>query len=675
MATTTNARIVLTAEDRASRVIGQVQKQMAQAGETAKGFAGAAGLINPAFGAVAGAAGLVAFVKHAIDARDALNDVADATGASIEGLSGLERVAKLNGGTLDQVSSILVKFNQALNQASDPNSDAARTFAALGLSVKDLKEQDPSTALQKTAIALAGFADNGDKARGIMELFGKSTREAAPFLKDLAEAGQLNATVTEEQAAAAEKYNKQLFAMKVAAEDAGRALSKEVGSVLGELVRRYQTASAVFGGFAGVLGAGISQKLNFDDPVKGLTEYNRLLAEVDDKIYKATNSPDRGLANIRLEALQKERKELEKVAAYYRTLAGLDTKPGEAVDPGKTKPKLKIPGKSELPTAREFGEAEKALKSYVEQLEKEATKVEDLTGEQEALLKLQSLGTLGQNEQVRELVLGLAKRIQLTKDQAEIEKGVTAALEAQAQARRALDDSLDKFSGSTADALKQAQTFRLEARLSAGEIFSPEELDRIVKGIAGLETQTKETTDTMDKMLEQFARNAQDALGDTLEATLRGNFDSIGQLWGNMIIKMIAQAGAAQLGQTLLGDFAKSGNIGGIFGSVLGAIGFGAPKANGGSVSAMSLQRVNERGFEVFTTGGQDWLMTGGRGGTVTPNSQVNLGAPAPAPVVNVHNNISAGVTRGEVNAAVQWGMQKALQTMRAELRGQRVLA
>ena len=192
----TQAKIVVTAEDRASATLVQLRGQMQQAAASAGALSAAAGLVGPAFATLATGAGLAAFVKNVVDAVDKFNDVADATGASIESLSMLDNVVRRNGGSFDQVADILVKFNKALNTASDGNSEAAKVFAALGLSVKELKALDPAVALQKTAVALQGFANDGKKARGIQELFSRSVREAAPFLKDLAEAGKVNATIT-----------------------------------------------------------------------------------------------------------------------------------------------------------------------------------------------------------------------------------------------------------------------------------------------------------------------------------------------------------------------------------------------------------------------------------------------------------------------------------------------
>src|SRR5690606_77945 len=45
-------------------------------------------------------------------------------------------------------------------------------------------------------------------------------------------------------------------------------------------------------------------------------------------------------------------------------------------------------------------------------------------------------------------------------------------------------------------------------------------------------------------------------------------------------------------------------------------------RANGGPVSAGSIYRVNERGPELLTVGGNDYLMMGKQSGRVTPNHE-----------------------------------------------------
>ena len=149
-----------------------------------------------------------------VDGIDKLNDLADASGSSVEKISGLEAIGARTGTSLDTIGTALQKLNQNLLQAQDPTSEAAELFKALGLSVDELSKIDPSDALLRVSTALDGFADGPKKAQFQIALLGKSTRELAPFLKDLAAAGEINATVTKEQAEEAEKFNQQLFSLQ-----------------------------------------------------------------------------------------------------------------------------------------------------------------------------------------------------------------------------------------------------------------------------------------------------------------------------------------------------------------------------------------------------------------------------------------------------------------------------
>jgi hypothetical protein len=191
-----------------------------------RAFGGVRTAISGAVGALAVAlpAGfLLAATRNSLNAIDAFNDLKDATGASIENISALDDIARRTGGTFETAADTLVKFNNQLKNAR-PGDDTSRIFKALNLDVAELRRLDPAEALQRTAVALARYADDGGKARAIQELFGKSVREAAPFLKDLAEAGELSAKTTTQQAEAAEQLNKQLFRLEANATNAGRGI-------------------------------------------------------------------------------------------------------------------------------------------------------------------------------------------------------------------------------------------------------------------------------------------------------------------------------------------------------------------------------------------------------------------------------------------------------------------
>lgn len=243
-------KIVLTAIDRTKQAFDSFNRNLQGVGERVNTMLPVLGRIGPAmasgFGpATIGAAitGLAAITKAQADAVDAYNDLKDATGASIENISALDEVGRRSGATFETVSSSLVKFNAALGEASDPQKGAGAVFKALGLDVQRLKQLDPAEAMRQTAQALSGFADDGNKARAVQELFGKSVREVAPLLKDLSEQSKLVAKVTTEEAEAAEKFNKQLFAMQASLNDIGRTLAMPVIQGFNNLVAGIKDAN------------------------------------------------------------------------------------------------------------------------------------------------------------------------------------------------------------------------------------------------------------------------------------------------------------------------------------------------------------------------------------------------------------------------------------------------
>ncbi|MDO8778105.1 MAG: hypothetical protein Q7K57_57185 [Burkholderiaceae bacterium] len=217
-----DAKIRVTAEDGTSRVLAQVRNSLEQTSSVAAKVGSALGLMG-----VLSVGGVMAIAKASIDGVDALNDLKDATGASIENISALEDVAARTGTSFETVQSALIKFNKVLQDAK-PDSPTEAALKAIGLSAKELKDMDPAEALRVTAVALSGFADDGNKARLTQELFGKSLKDVAPFLKDLSEQGKLVATVTTEQAEEAEKLNKQLFELQKNTSDAARSLASRM---------------------------------------------------------------------------------------------------------------------------------------------------------------------------------------------------------------------------------------------------------------------------------------------------------------------------------------------------------------------------------------------------------------------------------------------------------------
>ncbi len=228
----------------------RLSKQQAAAIESAYG--GAASTIKNLGSAIAGAftvGSITAAIRATIDGLDALNDASDATGISVERLSGLQNYIEGFGGSINDVTGLVLSMQRALSKAGDEDSKGVgKALAAIGLDAEELRRLAPDEALLKIARALDQFGDSGSKTRVIQTIF-KDAQAAAPALKDLAGAGELNATVTQEQADRAEQFNQQLAAMQREVRGAARDLVNDLLPALqgyGRELRAIKSADLTF---------------------------------------------------------------------------------------------------------------------------------------------------------------------------------------------------------------------------------------------------------------------------------------------------------------------------------------------------------------------------------------------------------------------------------------------
>lgn len=535
--------------DKAGRI---AEKSAAQIEARYQALGAAAKGIGTALAAAFSATELVGFFRATVDGIDRLNDLSDATGASIENLSALEDIAARTGTSMETVESAVIKLNKALGDAT-AGTPMEAAFKALGLSVTQLKTLDPAEALRQVAVALSGYADDGNKARLVQELFGKSIKEVAPLLGDLAKAGQLNATVTAEQAKEAEKFNQQLAALEKNTTDAARAISGPLITALNDFFKYAPQASdasltlaqrieAIFKaakslGFGALLGLTNEEKTRLQQTKEELANIDKALAR--------TNISDNWRADlVKLRA--------EKVAA----IAEIEKSAAKAFRPSQNYGEAYKPSLPDVVGAPKTGKPAAAREPGMFVLE-----LDDTT---KAALKL----------------------LENTDSQK------IAALRLQLQALIELDPNFSNPASVEAALSLEEQINAITARLPA---------------------ETKPALDEISTFAEQAGRNIQDALGDSIVQTLSGNAASIGRIWTDMLKRMAAQAMAAQLGKYLLGpDFGKSGIIGGAIGSFFS--GLSGARASGGPVSPGRAYLVGERGPEIVVPRGAGTVIPNGTG-------------------------------------------------------------
>lgn len=608
--------------DRAGRIAeknaAEIEARYRRIGDTAKAVGGA---IVSAFAGFS----VVQFVRNTADAIDALNDVADATGATVESLSALEAVAVRNGGSLEQVEGILVKFNSALKEAR-PDNTVGAALKAIGLSADELRRLDPAEALRQTAVALAGYADDGNKARLVQELFGKSIREAAPFLKDLAEQGRLNATVTKEQAEEAERFNKALGDFKQRAREAGQAIVSELLPPMNRFLERLAGLRK-----AGGLSAALSS-IGQEFRANAVSDELRTVVREVESLQKAVEAnPTDGYLKKRLLAKRSEADRLlAEAQAASNALKQFATSASPLDVPEEFKDTRSVPLAGLAPVSDQSKGKTKREKSVAEILANEPFNFRraEIGSTDEVNRALAQVGFDERAKQIKEAADARKRLNDLIKDTP------TAKLQEILELERQLAEARD------------------EGRITAEE--QAEVLQLLEEQYDALTPPLELFTEKTSEFALEASRNIQDALGDTLVRTLKGDFESIGDLWKDLLLRMVAQATAARLNEALFG---ASGS-GGVFGTILTALfsakgnAFGpggqiTPFASGGVVNSPTLFGFGGGRLGVMGEAGPEGVLPLKRG------RDGKLGVAAQGGGVTIVNNVSSGVSRSEMLSAL----------------------
>jgi tetratricopeptide (TPR) repeat protein len=618
----TVARIVLSAVDQASGQLNKVSTSLGKLKAEALGIGSAFGGLGAQVASALSLGAMAAFVMNTTRGVDALNDLGDATGASIENLSALEDVAARTGTSFEAVGQSLIKLNQALNTAKG-GDDVSAVFTKLGLSLEELKRIDPAEALLKTAQAFDRFAADGSRARAEQLLFGRSLKDIAPLLKDIAEAGGLNATVTTQQALAAEQFNNALLSLQKNAKDAARGLLFDLLPALNDFLVRLQAANKEWGGF--IKGFFTAANNNWEDAGAGVAHYTKKLAELDALIARRPTIGRRSSA----EFFADERKELEKLLDFYKTVYAKTAPDLGQSDPRELARRGRGPATPQVSMGNVAGTGG-SIKAVVSEYDKYVEKLrETLRGTQDLSVAEQLRVDIAEGK-IKDLTAAgrvyleqLADIIDLAKKPAEfvgpeIDAALLAQRDQQAKELRSLIEGsksaqFDRLVSQTQELIRWQEEGQITAKQYAQGI------EGIGAAFEGLRPKIEEAT----TFAEQASKNIQDALGDTLTRVLDGDFKNIGQLWSDMLRKMVAQALAANLNQYLFGSGIGSG--GGLLGGVLGSLFGSTPgRAAGGPVSAGRAYLVGERGPEIMVPSSSGRIVPNGMG--VTVNQTLNIG-------------------------------------------------
>ncbi len=142
------------------------------------------------FGLTLGISAVVGLGNQILQVGDKLQTLEDRTGVSSQAFRSWQADIENSGGSLDSFSSSIVKMQVKIGQLTSGSAEAAKIFAAIGVSADDLRGKNPQQQVELLAQKIQGIEDPAQQAAAAFAIFGKGIAENLPFLRDFDFAAQ-----------------------------------------------------------------------------------------------------------------------------------------------------------------------------------------------------------------------------------------------------------------------------------------------------------------------------------------------------------------------------------------------------------------------------------------------------------------------------------------------------
>ena len=572
------------------------------------------------------------WIKESIDAADAAAETAQTIGISIEAYQGLSFAASTAGVEQEGLTGALTKFNKTISQAAAGGKKQAAAFADLGLSVRDTNG-DMKTAdklMLEVADKFQGYQDGANKTALAQDLFGKSGAKLIPLLNSGKEgiteltdqAQRLGLVMSTEAAAAADQFNDNLTVL----DGVGRGMANNLAK---DLLPALNSISGLMIDMADNTDGAAESSSGLGTVLKGLTAIAISLgAEIQ---AEATDLA--GLAAASVQAATGD------FSAAFETIKQMNAD----VDEIEAKAASRIDKLFDGTYEQKGKDAAKVAHDYRKALERQNTEVDK--GAQAAQKAAAAIDK--QIESLKEQ----AATVGMTTTQTTLYKlaqdGATQSQLASATAALAVVDAYDKSQKAIKDTAERVDAFNkvqestftdgqkllndyqkdvetLRASLNKGDISQTEYdhvMDGLDTGLSKAQDKLTETKDVMSVFADEAARNMQGAFADFLFDPFADGVDGMAANFGKVIQRMIAEAAAAQLMDSVFGAVSKDTGSrgGGLLSTGLKAagdfFGFSGGKAVGGPVEAGKLYEVGENNApEMFMSNGRQYMIPGNSG-------------------------------------------------------------
>jgi hypothetical protein len=124
-----------------------------------------------------------ASIMEAFERNESLGKMSAALGITVENLSKLHYVSKMNSGSAEGMNASLMKMEKFLNDAATGSAEAQAKLARMGLTVRDLAGLKPEEAFGKLADGMNTVTDQGAKMDLMLTVFGKNSKDVVGTVK------------------------------------------------------------------------------------------------------------------------------------------------------------------------------------------------------------------------------------------------------------------------------------------------------------------------------------------------------------------------------------------------------------------------------------------------------------------------------------------------------------
>ncbi len=534
--------------------------------------------------ATAAVAAAVVTVSETRKSIDAQAKFADSIGLSTEALAAHEHAAEINGASIEGLRKGYERLVVNVGDFKKGIGESKEAFERLNISVDDLQGKSPDKRFELVGDRLKTIPDQAERAALAYEIFG---RQGIKLVKTLElgsggmaelreESDRLGLSLSRVDAAQVEAANDAITRAQAVNKGFANRLTVELAPAIEAVADMYRQAaleSAGFGDTAALTGDVATAAIGaigdtWQEVSLGIVKSREQLANFLADYFELLEST-KGIRNIfalgNIDAVDKAifgdtgekarifREMGETYGAEY--VAGINSIVEQGSFSDRFEKQLAERRKRVAEAVGQMGahsvgvgvnvgvdsDALKAqdqalakVKSLLEAAEPAWKKYADSVAVAKSLLQA---GELSQSEYNNALTLYKQRLDDATGANAQIKQDFQDA----ARFADSAKTELEKLN----DELARAQ------QLAEDGLISGEVLSRTEARITEAKENLKDANSELTVFAEQAARNIQDALGDTILASMNGTTDGLLDMWSNMLKQMVAEAIAAQIGEAL----------------------------------------------------------------------------------------------------------------------------